>query len=232
MAYYIKKDEFLKVIEDYLENPNEKNCELLSEKFMKIIEGFINKKKYHLYMDRNELIMESYVACMESVHKFDKNKDSKFKEGRVNPFSFFNMVARNTMINMLKDKDRRKSRTILADFNQKVNGNITFYDELSFYNETVREKENNQLKTSHLKFIEMIEYLETKREIFQKKDSEVVNEIFEEFILSLKENLDFDEEFFKKHIKNDKPHIRDKDIKIFFEKLADYSSFEKLNDMI
>lgn len=233
MPNYVDKENFLELIDRYQNNKDdEKAFYELSKIFVKIAKGVINKKKYYKYIEYNDLLLETCVACMGVIDKFDKNKISLFKQEKVNPFSFFNQVINFTIYNMLKANDKHRIKNVyLIDFLEKKIGNINQYDELSNYNDRVKELEVVNKHDINYFNEQFINYLyNMQNEI--KKYGKVFEILMEYLIKFLRLYEHFDKKIFLDFIKENDIIIKEKQINKFFSILQKVLDMEEVLQMI
>lgn len=145
---------------------NEKASDLLYEKYKNVID--LKSKKYLKYgkkmgLEYNDLFQEGMLGLSEAINSFDDSKNAQFK-------TFANLCIERQMFSLLK-KASRKKHSLLNEslsLDEKINDeDITLLD-------IVPEKGANPS--------EMLEYIESKKEIFEfieKSFTPLEKEVFE-----------------------------------------------------
>lgn len=145
---------------------NEKASDLLYEKYKNVID--LKAKKYLKYgkkmgLEYNDLFQEGMLGLSEAINSFDDSKNAQFK-------TFANLCIERQMFSLLK-KASRKKHSLLNEslsLDEKINDeDITLLD-------IVPEKGANPS--------EMLEYIESKKEIFEfveKSFTPLEKEVFE-----------------------------------------------------
>lgn len=228
---FIDKNKFLELIKEYQEDKSNREAyEEISLSLLKIIRGLINKRKFYQYMDVEDLEINAYIACIEVLDKFDEKMKSKHNKGNVNPFSFFNSVAFFTMVNLLKAKDKYNDKNLLTDFYARKSGSLTLYEEMSFFNETFKEKEIENQNTKDLFIYELSNHFKSKRDIF-KKEGKKFMVLYDNFIKFLEEFKPDNISHFDLYLESQKVPFNRKELKYFFMIIRENFNYERLVNM-
>ena len=191
---YVDKDKFRKAIEIY-QNPKApslqkaKAFDYIYVSLEKLINGYINKYKLNLFTnDVNDMKITALTECFKMLSSFDLNfisKSEKELDKKVNPFNYFQTIARNQILNIVKKQQKFISVHILADFSQKKDNNTTTQDEKFFmYNEKYQSFiDLKSEKDYKIFFEELLKILKNQENNFlDKKEYELLYKYFLEFL--------------------------------------------------
>jgi len=232
---YVDKEKLRKAIEIYqrkkekglaIKIDKDKSYNYIINSIRKIIKGFLNKTKYYKIVNYDELFTAAYYECVLMVDNFVLSRISsseKEEDKKVNPFNYFQTIARNQILNTLKKHNYFYKNNLIFNFNEKQVANINKYDEICRYNESVNEKLIDNMNFN-LFFDELMNFLESKEKLFKRNETEII--LFSCFLEYLIKYKSFDDKLFVKFCLNEKKvNIKQKKI-IFF---LNYILRERLN---
>lgn len=137
--YYFDNKYVEECIAKYKKTGNIKHRDDAIVEIGKIINAIINLYRYWRYEDRDVLENEGYLACLNSIERFDPEK---FKHKSNLAFRYFSLVVKKHLAFITTKETKFKIRNTVTD-------NIIVYKE--------QEQKKNVQKDTHVELIDMLD---------------------------------------------------------------------------